>query len=257
MNLDREISKKCLTDGFCLLYGEKYRIDFDSIGEELIELGIKNGRKHFTEQALYSTNYSYFYIVIKNFQKTEQYNSVDEFKSIIRKELSPFLTIRNINNLFVEQMYTTYNKSNFAYPTTKDKKNPFSLIPNILKNVIPTAVENIPSFDYFRQFPIYDKYKESVNLATDGGFGLDQFEYESVDYYLEENEHEYLMEAIPYKYHQLGSTLIREQLRLEIIDKIKQHITIDSDYWVKSILTRMVSQYCFDSEQEISLLNIP
>ena len=253
MNLDRELSKKSLTDGFCLLYGEKYRVLFDTVGGELIELGIKSGKDYFTKYSLHKAHQSGLYIMVEHFEPNKIYKNVEEFKSTVIKELTPFLSNIDIKKLLVEQPYVSFNSSNFAVPI---KNNIFEKISNGLKNIKPTPVKKIPSFDYFKQFLIFDSCKKSINLSTESGLGLDQFNYESVKYYLEEGEEFYLPKAIPFKYHQLGSTLIREELRMKMIDKIKENITKDSDRHVRGLLSGMVSSFCFDSEEDTTLLDI-
>jgi hypothetical protein len=254
MKLDREIAKKSLTDGFCSLYGEKYRNLFDSVGEEIIELGRKNGEKHFFNQALHNTETAGVWINVKFFKPNSLLNNVDELKNTILSDLSPFLSSENIEKLFTEQPYTSFQNSNFAPPS--DRKNLFSKIENVLDNIKPTPIKKIAFFDYFKQFPIYDTHQKSVNLSTEGGLGLDQFHYKSVKYYLEEGEECYVSEAIPYKYHQLGSILIREEMRLNLINEIKKYISTDTDYFSKRVLSTMIKEYCFPSEEVSTLLDI-
>lgn len=256
MNLDREISKKALTDGFCLLYGEEYRELFDSVGEELIELGIENGRLQFKQSALTSINNGKISYRIQFFEPNDKYKNVEDLKTIIRKEFDPFLSKNEINDLFIEQSRNSRSTDKFAFPFEKDIKGLFQKIPKALENIQPKPVQKNPSFLYFKQFPIYDTCKKSLTLASESGFGLSQFDYDSVKYYLEENEEVYLAEAIPYKYHQLGSTLVREELRLDLLDKIKKNITINDSYEVKIALCDMIKVYCFDSEEESTLLEI-
>ena len=220
MNLDREIAKKALTDGFCLLYGEKFRNFFDTVGEEIIELGITNGRAHFVSQGLHSFDKSNLWIHLEHFTP-KHFSTVEECIDAIKMELKPFLSENQIDTYLVERPYVSFCKSDFAYPV--NNKILFNKISNKLKKVKPVPVKEIPSFDYFKQFPTYRTHSDSVNLYTEGGFGLDQYSYDEVEYNLKEGEHSYLAEAIPYKYHQLGSVLVREELRLELIDRIKNN----------------------------------
>jgi hypothetical protein len=178
MNINREISKNTLTDGFCLLYGEKYRNLFNTIGDELIDIGIKNGEKHFYEQALYEIENSTFYVRIEFFKPDSSFNTIEELKDTIRTDLKPFLPDDIIEKLFEEQPYRSFINSNFTSPKNVNKKGSFSKIVDELETVKPKPTKKI-NFDYFKQFPIYDTHQKSVNLSTEGGLGLDQFNYKS------------------------------------------------------------------------------
>ena len=139
MKLNREIAKEALTDGFCLLYGEKYRDLFDSVGEEIIELGIKNGRIHFTKQALISADRTSIHIMVEHFSPNGKYNTVEEFKASVKKALTPFLSDKNIEKLFSEQPYSSFSESNFAWPIAN--KELFQRISNALEDVKPTPAK--------------------------------------------------------------------------------------------------------------------
>lgn len=251
MNIDREIAGKALTDSFCLLYGEKFRVLFEENGEKLINLGIKNARRYFKEEAINNSSKSNIYTFIKFFKPNKFYNSLDEMKSSITNGLKPFLSDKDIEKLFIEREYISPGDS-FA-----DTKGIRTLQSNIIKGLDkskPKPVKKLP-FDYFKKFPIYDR-SPAVNLATEGGLGLDQFNYKEVKYYLSEGEEYYLTEAIAYKYHGLGSVIGREELRSEMVDKIKSTITPDSNDKVKGVLKYMLDAYCFGSEKDSTLLDI-
>ena len=252
MKIDREIASKTLTDSFCLLYGEKFRTLFEENGEKLIDLGIKNAIEYFTEYAVDNTTKSHVYVMTKFFQPNKFYNSLDEMKSSITTGLKPFLSDSDIEKLFTDREYSSFTGDRFAEP-----KGIGIFQSNIIKGLDESKPKPIRKleFDYFKQFPIY-KTSSSVSLATEGGLGLDQFNYTSVKYYLEEDEEFYLAEAIPYKYHALGSVLGREQLRSEMVDKLKSTITPDSDYEVKEVLRYMLAAYCFGSEEDSTLLDV-
>jgi hypothetical protein len=235
MKIDRNIAQKELTDSFCLLYGEIYRELFDTNGSKLIELGIINARRHFNEQS------------IQNSKKVYLFST----KSDIEKDLSKFLSEEDIVDLFNKNKVDSFSEANFAAP--KDCGKLMSNIIDALKGVKPTPSRI--KFDYFKKFPIY-KYTKSSNLSTEAGLSLDQFRYSEVEYYLEENEEFYIAESIPYKYHGLGSILGREELRLEMVDKLKSNINYDSNTQSKQVLKNMLSAFCFDSELDNTLLDI-
>lgn len=252
MKIDRKIASKSLTDIFCSLYGENFRTLFEENGEKLIDLGILNAKKYFKTYAEKNAQKSHLSTMIKFFKPSEEYTTVEEMKSTIINQLKPFLTKSVIENLFTKMEYSSFNQQNFAPP-----KGFGVFQSNIIDGIgesKPKPVKKL-SFDYFRRFPIYRKTK-SVNLATEGGLGLDQFNYKEVRYYLEENEEFYISEAIAYKYHAIGSLLGREELRIEMVDKLKKYITPDSDYSVKGVLKCMLDAYCFDSEEDSTLLDV-
>ena len=96
------------------MYGEKYRILFDTVGEEIIELGIKNGREYFNEYALREINDSNLWMNFKWFKPNEKFSTQDELKNLIRSELKPFLSEDEIENCLLEKSYKSFSESNFA-----------------------------------------------------------------------------------------------------------------------------------------------
>lgn len=251
MKIDRAIASNVLTDNFCLLYGEEFRELFETNGEKLIDLGIKNAKVHFNEYALHNSAKTHLSTMVRFF-KPNKYATLDEMKSTILKELKPFLNEEDILKLFESHEYSSYNNQNFAEPKGFGKLQ--SNIIDGLDNTKPTPTKKL-NFDYFKQFKIYSR-SNSVTLATEGGLGLDQFSYKEVKYYLEENEEFYLVEAIAYKYHAIGSVIGREELRTDMVNKMKENITESSDYSVKNIVKAMLSAYCFDSEEDSTLLDV-
>ena len=245
MKLDREIAKKSLTDGFCLLYGEKYRDLFNSEGDIFIDRGIEKGREHYLKMSYNKAYDANLWIFVEHFSSTI-YSNVEELIATMSNELKPFLPEDFIDNMFKEKDYNSIEGNFYTdYPFSKK-------IDNTLKNVKPIPNKEL-QFEYFEQFPIYDGHT-SVNLATEGGLGLDQFNFDNVEYYLEEHEEFYLSEAIVYKYSQLGNILVREELRLEMIEKIKNNVI--SDNKVRSAISKMISSYCFVSERDSTLFEI-
>lgn len=252
MKINRVIASNVLTDNFCLLYGEKFRELFESVGEKLIDLGIKNAKVHFNEYALNNSLTTHLSTMIKFFKPNKYYASLDEMKSTILKELKPFLNEEDILKLFEPREYSSYNKQNFAEPKGFGRLQ--SNIIDELGNSKPTPTKKL-NFDYFKQFKIYSR-SNSITLVSESGLGLDQFSYKEVKYYLDENEEFYLAEAIANKYHAIGSIIGREELRINMVDKIKRNITESSDNSVKKVVKTMLEAYCFDSELDSTLLDI-
>lgn len=252
MKINRVIASNVLTDNFCLLYGEKFRELFESVGEKLIDLGIKNAKVHFNEYVLKNSLNTHLSTMIKFFKPNKYYTSLDEMKSTILKELKPFLNEEDILKLFEPREYSSYNKQNFAEPKGFGRLQ--SNIIDELGNSKPTPTKKL-NFDYFKQFKIYSR-SNSITLVSESGLGLDQFSYKEVKYYLDENEEFYLAEAIANKYHAIGSIIGREELRIDMSNKIKENITESSDNSVKKVVKTMLEAYCFDSELDSTLLDI-
>jgi len=232
MKLNREKAKKELTDNFCLLYGEEFRELFDKTGEELIELGIKNAREYFREYAVHETSKAGLAISIKWFVPGKFYDSLDDMKETITTQLKPFLKIDEINNLFVKQPYKTFHEHRFA--PTKNMGRLAAKIENAIGGTLPSAVKSL-RFKYFEQFPVYKDHTD-CNLATESGLGLDEFHYSGIKYLIEEGDTDYTKEAVPVKYHGLGSVIGREEMRSEMITNIKKNINKETDYLVRMIV---------------------
>ena len=256
MKIDRQISHKALTDAFTLLYGEEFRETFNEVGNELIDLGYKNGKAYFKAKAFYEIKDNSPYIVHLMFPNTDRGETVESIKEKAHKQFSLYLTKKEIEQLFIEKDYKIKEEEyhgNFAYP-----KNMGKLEGKILKKIgksLPKA-QNLPSLYYFKDFPTYRTHHKEVNLYTEGGLGLDQFDRKSVKYYLEENESFYLNEAISRKYHAIGSLLAREEMKNELVEKIKSNFFEPEDRMAERGLTEMLMALCFDSEEDGVLLEI-
>lgn len=245
MKLDRELAKKSLTDGFCLLYGEKFRDLFNSEGDLFIDRGIEKGREHYKKMSYIEAHYVGLWIFVEEFS-SNKYKNVEEFIDTVSKELEPFLPKEVISTMFKDDRPDSVSGNFYIGSSPISKK-----IENALKNNKPIPNKEL-RFEYFEQFPVYSGY--DLNLTGESGLGLDQFNFDNVEYYLEEHEEFYLSESIPYKYSQLGNILVREELRLEMIEKIKNNIITDRQ--VRECVSRMIKSYCFDSEKDSTLLEI-
>jgi hypothetical protein len=253
MKVDHIKAKKSLTDGFCHLFGEEFREFFNDVGEKLIDLGKENGRKQYGKEAEMRLLNSRYRTIIKFFNPTSLYETVEDFKSSLKKELSLFFDENLIDKSFDDDDYRSFNRISLPFPfdTIKDLQNEILFTLN-------DKVPNIPRqalFTYFKQFKLYTN-SQKVTLYSESGLCLDQYNAKDVKYYIEENEDFYLRESIPYKYHALGGVLIREELRENFVSKIKEFITKDSNYFTKWTLTDVLNVYCFDSEYDKNLIEI-
>ena len=76
--LDRVEGTKALTEGFVMLFGEKHRKFIETKGEELIELGLKNGVKWTTSLVLKNSKVSVYYDMYNDgIIKKEQIDQID------------------------------------------------------------------------------------------------------------------------------------------------------------------------------------
>jgi len=251
MNLDRNKAQAELTDNFCLIYGEEFRELFNNTGSDLIDLGIKNAREYFKEYAIHNA-YGAGLATRVEFFNPGKYQTVEEMKNNITKELKPFLPSDAIAKLLIESDYPSFSTSNFAMPKNINKLS--RDIKEALEGVRATPVKSV-RFEYLEGFPIYKKYK-STNLTTEGGLDLEEYYYSNLKYRVEEGEDDYAMQSIALKYHAIGSVIGREQLRIETVNKIKQTITEDIDRNVRRVLSNVIDAYCFDSELDDTLLDI-
>lgn len=78
MKLDREKGTKALNEGFVMIFGEKHRELFETKGEELIELGIKNG-KNWSDAKILKDNRlsSYFEMAKKGIIKKDDADKLE------------------------------------------------------------------------------------------------------------------------------------------------------------------------------------
>ena len=230
MKLDREQGTKAINEGFVMIFGEQHRELLETKGEELIELGIKNGKNWVDAQVLKSCYVSvYFSMCKKGIIKQEE---IDKLK----KELQIYLTKEDINilekGIEVPDSSYTHSKGLGKYITLFSEKIPESDV----KIVSPTP------FDHFKEYIIDDHYK--ITLFGESGLQLDSYKKKNLKYYKEEGELCYMVEDIARKYHYFGMLLAKnEQLELWI-EKIKNNLNENDHHGIHHSLINIIYKLC-------------
>lgn len=248
MKIDRQIAHKSLTDGFCEIFGEELRDLLTKVGNELIDLGIKNGQ-YIRESA--------FNHIDKILSLDDNHSAPVMFpKDKVIEQLLMFFTKEQVDKLVAkandEKLYFAYSKT-LRLTTDGIGEYQSQIVSAIDEKKAPKFI-NTKHFDYFKTFYVYGKSK-SCNLFGECGMGLDMYNAKDVRYYFSENELCYPIKAISRKYHLLGSYIAREEYRQELIDKI---ISIGKELLppVCHALSDCLREVCFDSELEPTLLDI-
>ena len=213
-----------------MIFGEKHRELFETKGEELIELGIKNG-KNWSDAKILKDNRlsSYFEMAKKGIIKKDDADKLEN-------QLPLYFTDKEIsilkNGEDVDNKHFGYEKGVGEYI-------------KLFENKISESDTNIVSptpFDHFKQYIIYDKYK--LTLFGEGGLQLDSYKKKNLKYYQEEGELCYMIEDIALKYHYFGM-LLRKDIELELwIEKIKNNLKESSNYWLTSALIQVIYKLC-------------
>jgi hypothetical protein len=140
-NIDRTEAKKALDDGFCIVYGEKYRDLFERTGEQLINLGIKNGKTWVDDLKLRKGRISMYFEMGKE-GKFEEQKLTD-----ILNGLKEFFTENEIEKIKSTDYMSEAYAGNYIKNIGKLQKE---IIDSIDENDI-TLKEATP-FYYFKKF---------------------------------------------------------------------------------------------------------
>ena len=221
--LDRLEGTKALNEGFVMIFGEKHRELLETKGEELIELGLKNGKEWVNAKILNQSRISnYFEMYKEGFVKE---NDVAE----LEKCMQVYFTSDDINILKGKSKITDHDSSSVDEYVT------------LFVDKITESDVNIVSskpFDHFKDYILNDKYK--VTLYGEGGLQLDSYKKKNLKYYQEEGELFYMIEDIAKKYHYFGMLLEKEH-QLELwIEKIRNNLTENTNYWLKTALSQII-----------------
>lgn len=222
--LDRKKCTDALNEGFVMIFGEQHRELLKTKGEELIELGMKNGKNWVKSMILKESRVSnYLEMVEKGIIKQEK---VDE--SI--KQLNIYFTDEEIDilkgkNKIKDQDYH-FTEGVDKYTTLFVDEIPVSDV-NIVK---PTP------FKYFKEYILNDKY--NISLYGEGGLQLDMYNKKNLKYYQDEGELFYMVEDISKKYHYFGMLLTKDDQAEVWIEKIKNNIK--DDYWINNALSQII-----------------
>ena len=227
-----------LNEGFIEICGEKHRGFIETIGKEVIKLGKTNGARWVDDLIKKSRKLSTF-----------KYLKVEEF-----------IKANNDIKLFLEDDQISIEKGNYVeiHPS-RYMDNIDKIQQNVIKNIKEDDFKMVKTnhFDYFKKFGLSNNPKyTSVSLYSESGLGLDQFKVNNLKYYKEERELCYMVEAIVYKYHYLGMLLKRQEVLLEWVDKIKNNMTKEMHYCVKSTLSEVIYNLSIDSVSDIIIEDI-
>lgn len=218
--LTRDIGFKALTDGFCEIYGEKHREFFTTIGTELVDHGYNEGK--LWVDALIT--------------KKDRISSIFEMinKGIMEQEKGEQI-LKQLRLMFSEEdvkKYSTpkkYNEDNYQFFMRETEK----YIQAFTERVLESEVKMITTkhFDYFKKFQLSTRYK-TVNLFSEGGLGLDEYNKKDQEYMKFEGELFYAIENIPRKYHYFGQLLFKEDALVYWIRFISENLTNETNYWI-------------------------
>ena len=250
--LERDKAKKALDDGFCVLFGENHRAFFEKVGEELIELGQKNGEEW--------CHYLLFFKVDRmgfQFELAQEGLIEKEKMDALVESLKVFFTDEEIENFKNNKELKKKEKRGEhpgAYSSGRDKYE--TLIVKTIKEKDVTLKLAKP-FDYFKEFCLSElKQFKSVTLYGEGGLGLDQYMPSTMKYYKEEGELFYPIEAICRKYHYLGMLLKKEEILLSWIDKITKNMNKQTNYFVQNYLSSLIYEFSLRSISDEIILDI-
>lgn len=224
--LDREKGTKALHEGFVMIFGEKHRELLETKGEELIQLGIKNGKAWAEATALKRVDFSvYFEMFDEGLIKQEDADA-------LKKDLSHFFTNIQIKNII------KYNNVDIhPYHFTKGRDEYESLfVSKILES--DTNIIHPEPFDHFKEYIINNRPK--ISIFGECGLGLDSYSKKTLKYYQFENELFYMIEDISRKYHTFGMLLAKDIETDFWIDKIKNNITENINHRVKNKLNTLI-----------------
>jgi hypothetical protein len=218
--LAKDIGFKALTDGFCEIYGEKHRAFFEKNGSELIEVGYEAG-KHWVDS-----------LIVKKDRLSSIFEMIE--KGIMEKEKGEAILV-GLRAIFSEEDVQKYIASseniqdNYQYFMSGSEK----YIPTFTEVILESEVKMITTkhFDYFKQFQLSTRYK-TVNLFSEGGLGLDEYNKKAQEYMKFENELFYAIEGIPRKYHYFGQLLYKEDALVNWIKFISDNLTNETNYWI-------------------------
>lgn len=224
--LDRIEGTKALNEGFVIVFGEKHRELLETMGEELIELGLKNGKNWVNSIILkYSKVSSVFEMVADGDMPQEKADDLEKCMQV-------YFTSKEISML---KKGTEINDHSFNYTKGIDKYETI-FIDNILESEV--NIISPKPFDHFKEYIIYNRPK--ITLFGESGLGLDMYSKNDLKYYQEENELFYMIENIARKYHYFGMLLAKDNQVELWIEKIKNNLTNNTNYHLKSTLSQII-----------------
>ncbi len=248
VTIDEKLGFDALFNGFVEIFNAEAMESIRPNLESLVVIGKTNGaafyhRAGMTEQ---STNVLYLDF------------STDEEKKASIEEIMKFFTQQEFEEYLLDKTYKSVHQYEYIKGIGKDGLE----IMKALENINIKAVTPKP-FHYFKQFRAFAyANSKSCTLFNESGFGLHHFSKSNLTYEKQERETYYTVEAVTYKFHQLGLYIARQELRDAMVAKIKATIPFQTKENTRySVICDILKTYlerhvCIHSEVDEVLLDI-
>jgi len=238
--LDKDKAVKALNEGFVVACGEKHRAFIEGLAEEMIALGMANGKRWSYDLIMAADKVSFeFEMFEKNIIAKDKIDSLVE-------GLKLFFSDEDIERLKVKNKNTEPHPQMYMQGLGKFEQ----LITETIAEEDMTC-QQPRAFDYFKAFPVHKGVQDkSCSVWGEAGLGLDQYSVNNMRYYKEEGELCYPIEAICRKYHYLGQMLARQEALLQWVEKIKATMKPDTDYFVRGLMASIIYKLANSSDAD-------
>lgn len=225
--LDRNLIQS-LTNGFVEIFGEEKRLFFESIQNDMFKEGYNAGENYYNLKVLKEIKRE-----IKSSLRNLEYRKNEkctlpeiseddlkkQFESLYDIDVVKILIGKNIDIPHFTQLYKNIDKY----------KNLIS------KNIGTGSYNNVPkiynknpgNFNIFKKHKIHEK--DTINMYSECGLGLDEWCSENIDFYIEDHEFFYMLESIPMKYYLLGVFVSKQDLKEKCINKAIEFLNPEVD----------------------------
>ena len=234
--LDSSKAVAALNEGFTIVCGEKHREFLTKLADQIVNLGMINSVRWANDLVIKADKISTYFTMVAN--GIIEQSKVDD----IVKGLELFFTDEQIELLKFTKDCEIHSQ---LYMQGLGKFE--MLIVDTIKKEDMTCKNPIPFF-YFKEFPVSaEKQFASCTLYNESGLGLDEYKPSSMKYYKEEGELCYPIENICRKYHYLGMLLGKQEILLKWVDKIKQHMKPETNYFVRQFMSNIIYKLALGS----------
>jgi hypothetical protein len=243
--IDKDQAIAAMNDGFAVVCGEKHRAFLTDLSEQMVSLGMANGRRWAND------------LVIKADRISTQFEMAA--KGIVDQQ-----TI----DAMVKDLLVFFSDEEIEQMKVSDRRDPHPqhymqglgeferLITDRIKAEDMTA-KQAKAFDYFKAFPVHRGVKSpDCSLYGEAGLGLDAYRPADIRYGRFEGELCYPIENICRKYHYLGQLLARQAVLLEWVEKIKSLLRLETDYFVGGFMAAVIYRLAFDSYADEVILDL-
>lgn len=244
MKLNKEQGINALTDGFSMIFGEKYKPFFHYYGEEIVELGLHNGKKWCNNIVLKKTGIDTWFRMYNDGILKE--NDI----KIIENQLQNYFSKEDIN-IFKKGTSKLETRENYFMKGLEKYIKNFSYK---IDDKDISYVTAIP-FNYFKNFKIDARNK--IDLYGESGLQLDDYTIQSLRFYDSNDEMFFMIENIPLKYHYFGMLLAKQEALESWIDIIKYNLNPNNHRIINSSLTKIIYNLSIsDAEADNIILDI-